>query len=167
MLDVDWSIATCLTQPYDTGLQGLNMGLFDRTTLGLTLQDAIVLVDARAVASFAKALGIVPATDGSVPPSYFTHIDAAADVVRRSRGEPTILERIRCDQRYLLHGEESYELLKPMRSGDRLTIKAHIADFYDSSKGHLEFAVVEQSATDEARGLILRARRVYIHQLPA
>ena len=44
-------------------------------------------------------------------------------------------------------------------------IKARIADFYDSSSGHLEFAVVEQSAFEDVRGLVVQARRTYIHRL--
>ncbi len=140
-------------------------GLFDRTTRGLALPDVTVTVDARAVAFFAETLGMTPTADGAAPPSFFTFVDAQADIVRRQRGEPTILERIRCDQRYLLHGEESYDLSGLIRVGDCLTIKARIADFYDSSSGHLEFAVVEQSAFEDVRGLVVQARRTYIHRL--
>ncbi|MEI4507321.1 MaoC family dehydratase N-terminal domain-containing protein [Sphingopyxis sp. CCNWLW253] len=145
----------------------MNPGLFDRTTRGLSLPDVTLTVDARAVSFFAETLGMPPAPDGSAPPTFFTFVDAAADVARRRRGEPTILERIRCDQNYLLHGEESYDLMDSIRAGDRLTVRARIADFYDSSRGHLEFAVIEQSAVEEARGLLLRARRVYIHRMIA
>ena len=139
--------------------------LFDRTTRGLTLPDVTMMVDAGAVSFFAETLGMAPVADGAAPPSFFTYLDAEADVARRRRGEPTILEHIRCDQRYLLHGEESYDLLQPIRAGDRLTVSARIADFYDSRQGHLEFAVVEQHATDAVRGLLVEARRTYIHRL--
>jgi hypothetical protein len=143
----------------------MRSGLFDRTTRGLDLPDLTVTVDARAVAFFAETLGMAPAPDGTAPPSFFTFVDAQADTVRRQRAEPTILERIRCDQRYLLHGEERYDLPGVIKAGDRLTVKARIADFYDSSSGHLEFAVVEQSAIEAVRGLVVQARRTYIHRL--
>ena len=143
----------------------MNAGIFDRTTRGLTLPDVTMTVDAGAVSFFAETLGMAPVADGTAPPSFFTYIDAEADVARRRRGEPTILEHIRCDHRYLLHGEESYDLLQPIRAGDRLTVSARIADFYDSRRGHLEFAVVEQRATDAVRGLLVEARRTYIHRL--
>lgn len=149
------------------GVNNVNAGRFDRSTRGLTLADVTVTIDARAVAFFAETLGIVSGTDGLAPPSFFTFVDALADIARFRRGEPTILERIGCNQRCLLHGEERYELLGPMRTGDRLTVKTRVADFYDSSKGHLEFAVIEQTATEEARGLLLRARRTYVHRLVA
>lgn len=69
--------------------------LFDRTTRGLTLPDVTMTVDAGAVSFFAETLGMAPVADGAAPPSFFTYIDAETDVVRRRRGEPTILEHIR------------------------------------------------------------------------
>lgn len=143
----------------------MRAGLFDRTTRGLALPDVTVTVDPRAVALFAETLGMLPSPECAALPSFFTFVDAQADTVRRRRGEPTILERIRCDQRYLLHGEERYELPGLIKAGDCLTIKARIADFYDSSGGHLEFAVIEQSAIEDVRGLLVKARRTYIHRL--
>ena len=144
----------------------MTAGLFDRTTLGATLPHVSLTVDTRSVSFFSETLGMAPASDGTAPASFFTFVDALADTIRRQRGEPTILERIGCDQRYLLHGEECYDFVDVIRAGDRLVIKSRIVDFYDSSRGHLEFAVVEQTAFEETRGLLVTARRTYIHRLP-
>lgn len=143
-------------------------GIFDRSSAGHEFPPVEVPVDERAIRLFAETLGMTPPASGEIaaPPTFFTFLDAEADRLRTQRGEPTILEILRADYRFLLHGEESYEYFGAILPGDRVTIRTRIAEFYDKASGALEFARVEQSAEDAKRGFLLRASRLYIHKLP-
>ena len=158
-----------MTQRLETGATLLSAptAIFDRTAAGHVFPPVEIRVDERAIRFFAETLGFPDTAEGAqeAPPTFFTFIDAEADKLRKRRGERTILEVLRADYRYLLHGEESYELVGPILPDDRLVVRSRITDFFDKAGGTLEFARVEQMAEEASRGLLVRAVRLYIHKL--
>lgn len=139
-------------------------GLFNHAAAGQHLPPVALTIDQRAIRDFRAVLGL---DDGeTAPPTFFTFLDAQADLVRQQSGQPTILEHIGCDYRYLLHGEEEYTGLSEMRGGDNIIVHSQIGEFYFSSNQQLEFAQIQHSARSPAGQALIQARRLYIHRLP-
>ena len=77
------------------------------------------------------------------------------------RGRP----RVPMDLKRVLHGEQEYEFLEPIRAGDTLTVKSRIADVYEKPGkrgGTMTFAVTETEYRDAGGRLVARARAVGI-----
>jgi acyl-CoA thioesterase FadM len=66
-----------------------------------------------------------------------------------------IVRALGVDLRRVMHVEQQFEYLGPIRSGDHLTVERRVADIYDRKDGALEFVVVDSSiqrATGECVG---------------
>lgn len=73
--------------------------------------------------------------------------------------------RVPFDLKRVLHGEQEYEFLKPIRAGDVLTAVSRIVDIYEKPGkrgGSMSFAVTETEYTNERGELVARARHITI-----
>jgi acyl dehydratase len=153
--------------------------LFDRSTVGLATVPADVEIERARVRAFAKVLGETDPihfdveaarsrgfADLVAPPSYFVVLDALADEMLARRGQPSAAELIRCDFRYLLHGEERYRYYGVICAGDTVTLTTVISGFDEKKAGLLEFARLTSEASHAARGTLIVRERTLIHQLP-
>lgn len=106
-------------------------------------EDAPVTLDADA----ARAAGY---PDQLAPPTFVTtmQIMTSAQVV----ADP----ELGLDYTRVVHGEQAYEWHRPVHVGDRLTAVPRIADI--SSKGPLEFLVIEAEIRDAAGETVVTAR---------
>lgn len=155
-------------------------GLFDRSTRGLTLEPIPVRIERDRIRFFAQVLGETDPVyhrlevahaaghpDLLAPPSFFVVVEAAADEERQRRGLPIFAELVRCDFRYLLHGDERYFYHGPMYAGDEVELSTTVVDFYDKKGGAMEFVTSESRIVHPLRGVLVRARRTLLHRLPA
>jgi N-terminal half of MaoC dehydratase len=103
------------------------------------------------------------ASPPSPPPTF--PICATAEYVTR-----LIVEQLKLDRRYVVHGEHEYEYFRPLRVGDRLTCRARITQDFVKSRplgGHLRFIITETEMHDAATGeLAVRERATSIQILP-
>jgi len=154
-------------------------GIFDRSTRGLTLKSEAVLVERGRIQFFAQVLGLADPIHFDVdaaraqghpdlvaPASFFTVLDAAVGEARRRSGQPSAAEVVKCDYRYLLHGDETYAYFGPIFAGDEVTITTSIAEFYDKKGGEMEFVTFVSELTHAERGVLVRATRNLLHRLP-
>jgi acyl dehydratase len=77
------------------------------------------------------------------------------------RGRP----RVPMDLKRVLHGEQEYEFLEPIRAGDTLTVKSRIVDVYEKPGkrgGTMSFVVTETTYTNQHGRVAARARAVAI-----
>jgi acyl dehydratase len=155
-------------------------GRFDRSTRGAVLPPVTVTVERGRIAFFAKSLGETDPVhfdveaarragypDVVAPPSFFMAIEAMANEECARRGEATAPERVKCDFRYLLHGDETYSYPGLVFAGDEVTLSTRIVDFYDKKGGDMEFVTIEYSVSHAERGELVRATRNLLHRLPA
>ena len=154
-------------------------GLFDRTAAGHATSSVVVEVERGRIRSFANALGetnsiyldVAAARNAGfpdlvAPPSFFVVLEALANETLLNRGERTAHEVIRCDNRYLLHGEEDYSYRGLVFAGEEVTVRTRVAEFYEKNEGALEFAALESTVDHVARGRLIDAKRVLVHKLP-
>ena len=153
-------------------------GLFDRTTKGVTFAPAKILVERGRITFLAEVLGLTDSTHFDVeaarakgypdllaPPSFYMVIEAAANDEHKRRGNPSILDRIGSDYRYLLHGDERYEYHGPIFAGDEVTHSTTVVDFYDKKGGTMEFATLRSVVEHPTRGVLVSATRSLLHRL--
>ena len=153
-------------------------GIFDRTTKGTRFAPIGVPLERGAIRFFARTLGETdpihfdPAAardkgypDIVAPPSFFVVVEAAVNAERERRGQKPLAALIKCDYRYLLHGDEQYDFCGPMFAGDEVTLTSTIADFYDKKGGAMEFVTIESEITHPVRGTLMRCRRTLLHRL--
>ncbi|MEZ6024317.1 MAG: MaoC family dehydratase N-terminal domain-containing protein [Hyphomonadaceae bacterium] len=100
------------------------------------------------------------------PPTFFMVIEALANEERARKGGVGLLQLLKCDYRYLLHGDERYFYESPIYAGDEVEISAQVLDFYDKKGGAMEFATCESKITHAKRGVLVRATRTLLHRLP-
>lgn len=154
-------------------------GLFDRSVNGASLGPVTVHVERGRIRFFSQVLGErhpihfdVEAARASghpdlvAPPSFFMVVEAAANEDLRRRGQPTAAELVKCDYRYLLHGDERYVYEQPLYAGDEVRFSTSITGFYDKKGGAMEFATFESAIVHPRRGVLIRSRRTLLHRLP-
>jgi len=64
----------------------------------------------------------------------------------------------------LVHGEQEFEYMRPVRAGETLTLTARVADVYEKpgSSGTLDFVVLETEARDTAGQPVFLSRNTLI-----
>ena len=162
----------------DVTVAATQHGLFDRRTKGLTVALVTVRIERGRIQFFAQVLGIddpvhidVSAArakgfpDLVAPPSFFMVIEAAANDELKRTGQPSTLDRIGCDFRYLLHADESYDYLGPVFAGDEVSLTTTVVDFYDRKGGAMEFVTLRSTVAHADRGVLVRATRNLLHRL--
>lgn len=131
--------------------------------IGRELSTGTATVDGEHVAAFAAALGDHnPAYRGpgaTAPPTY----PIAFMTQAMAGGMNTFLE-LGLDFMTLVHGEQEFEYVRPVRVGETLTLTGRIADVYDKpgSSGTLDFVVLETEATDAAGTPVFYSRNTLI-----
>ncbi len=129
--------------------------------IGRVLSTGSATVSADHVAAFAKALG-----DGNreyatmAPPTYPIAFMAQA----MSGGMETFLE-LGLNFMTLVHGEQEFEYVRPLRIGETLSLTGRIADIYEktnSAGATLDFVVLETEGKDAAEKPVFYSRNVLI-----
>ena len=64
----------------------------------------------------------------------------------------------------LVHGEQEFEYLRPVRAGETLALTGRVADIYEKSgsSGTLDFVVLETEARDTEGELVFFSRNTLI-----
>ena len=129
--------------------------------IGRVLSTGSATVSAEHVAGFAAALGDAnPEYATLAPPTY----PIAFMTQAMSGGMETFLE-LGLNFMTLVHGEQEFEYVRPVRIGETLTLTGRIADVYDktsSSGGVLDFVVLETEGADAAGKPVFYSRNVLI-----
>src|SRR5215467_1636382 len=105
-----------------------------RDMIGRILSTGTATVAAEHVAAFARALG-------DLNPRYLDSGGSSGVVA-----PPTYPIAFMT----LVHGEQEFEYLRPVRAGETLTLTGRVADIYEKSgsSGTLDFVVLETEARD-------------------
>ena len=135
--------------------------------IGRVLSSGSATVTAEHVAAFARALGDenpayvdADATGGVVaPPTY----PIAFMIEAMSGGMDTFME-LGLNFMTLVHGEQEFEYVRPIKAGETLTLTGRIADVYEKtgSNGTLDFVILETEARDAAGGQVFFSRNTLI-----
>jgi acyl dehydratase len=135
-----------------------------KNMIGRELSTGSATVDAEHVAAFAKALGDTnPAYLGpdacTAPLTYPIAFMAQA----MAGGMHTFLE-LGLNFMTLVHGEQEFEYLRPIRIGETLTLTGRIGDVYEKtgSSGTLDFVVLETEAKDADGNPVFYSRNTLI-----
>ena len=153
-------------------------GIFDRSAKGRSTPKVWVRADRDRIRFFAKVLGETNPIHFDVeaaraeghmdlvaPASFFAVLQTLANEELERRGEPTANRIARCDQRYLLHGEETYTYHGLIYAGDDLEVVTTIVDFFDKKGGDLEFVTYRIEVAHPERGLLIESKRNLLHRL--
>ena len=115
--------------------------------IGRVLSTGSATVDAEHVAGFAAALGDTnPEYANVAPPTY----PIAFMTQAMSGGMNTFLE-LGLNFMTLVHGEQEFEFVRPVKVGETLELTGRIADIYEktnSAGATLDFVVLETEAKD-------------------
>jgi acyl dehydratase len=129
--------------------------------IGRVLSTGSATVSPEHVAAFAAALGDAnPEYATLAPPTY----PIAFMTQAMSGGMETFLE-LGLNFMTLVHGEQEFEYVRPIRVGETLTLTGRIADVYDktnSSGAVLDFVVMETEGADESGKPVFYSRNVLI-----
>jgi acyl dehydratase len=124
--------------------------LIDSKHVGMKVPAHTVVLTAWQLKWFAKAVG-------ETNPIYFDDAAAKAAGLPGVLAPPTFffcmdmdkehpfdyLEVMGCDLGKMLHGEQSFEYIKPVYAGDTLRFAGEITDIYAKKNGALQFVVKE------------------------
>jgi hypothetical protein len=122
---------------------------------GLTFPDVSFEVSPERVAAFRAVFG----HERGVPPTFLTAAEFARlpDVV----SDP----RLDLDFARVLHGSQGYEYRRPLREGERLTIRARIASI--RQRAGSGFVTIVMDVFDEAGDAVAVCRSTMIERAPA
>lgn len=132
--------------------------------IGRVLSTGTATVAADHVAAFADALGDddprYRGADAVAPPTY-----PIAFMIQAMAGGAAAFAELGLDFATLVHGEQEFEYVRPIRAGETLTLTGRIADVYEkqsSGGGILDFVVLETEATDAGSRPVFWSRNVLI-----
>ena len=132
--------------------------------IGRTLSTGSATVDAAHVAAFARALRDPnPAYQGpaatTAPLTY-----PIAFMTQALAGGSSAFEELGLNFMTLIHGEQEFEYVRPVRLGERLTLTGRVSDIYEKtgSSGTLDFVVLETEATDAEGKPVFFSRNILI-----
>jgi acyl dehydratase len=133
----------------------------------------VVTVERGKIKEFARALGDTnPAYlddrvgqasewgDIVAPPTFMTTFRDGAD-----SGE--FLRELRTDISRLLHGEQEFEVFRPIRPGETFVCRSKVLDVYEKTgrSGPLGFVVRETSVTDQTNEIVAFVRHITVVRL--
>ena len=113
----------------------------DRALIGYALPAFEVLASAERIAQFARAIGSSDPAPAVAPPTFMKAIEGENNSSRR------ILDALGVDLKRVLHAEQQFDYLAPIRSGDRLRVQRTVTDLYERKSGAMEFIVIESTVT--------------------
>jgi acyl dehydratase len=140
--------------------------------IGRVLSTGSATVSAEHVAAFARALGdenplyVDPEAarrgpfGGIVaPPTY-----PIAFMIEALSGGASAFEELGLNFMTLVHGEQEFEYVRPVRAGETLTLTGRISDVYEKrgSSGVMDFVVMETEATDGSGKRVFFSRNTLI-----
>jgi acyl dehydratase len=140
--------------------------------IGRPLSTGSATMTAEHVAAFARALGDTnplysdpeaarrgPFGQIVAPPTY----PIAFMTEAMAGGMETFLE-LGLNFMTLVHGEQEFEYVRPIKAGETLTLSGRIADIYEKtgSSGTLDFVVLETEARDAAGEPVFCSRNILI-----
>jgi len=131
--------------------------------IGRPLSTGSATLTAEHMAAFADALGDknprYRGPNAIAPPTY----PIAFMTQAMSGGMETFLA-LGLNFMTLVHGEQEFEYVRPVKAGETLTLKGRIADVYEKvgSSGTLDFVVLETEAADAAGKPVFYSRNILI-----
>lgn len=132
----------------------------DRRHLGYALPPFTVEVTPARIALFRKAIGADAGAPDVAPPTFMKAVEGEQNSSRR------ILEALGVDLKRVLHAEQQFDYLGPIRAGDALTVQRTVTDLYDKKNGAMDFIVIESTVSHAERGLLGRSRQVVLVRNP-
>lgn len=133
----------------------------DRALIGYALPAFDFVASAEHLAQFARAIGMSTVPDVA-PPTYMKAVEGQNNSSRR------ILDALAVDLKRVLHAEQQFDYLAPIRTGDVLRVQRKVTDVYERKNGQMEFIVIESSVTRVADGeLAGRSRQIVLVRHPA
>ena len=138
-----------------------------RDMIGRVLTTGTATVAAEHVAAFAQALGdlnpryLDPGGSAGIvaPPTY-----PIAFMTQAMAGGMDTFQELGLNFMTLVHGEQEFEYLRPVRAGETLTLTGRVADIYEKtgSSGTLDFVVLETEARDAGGAPVFFSRNTLI-----
>ena len=143
-----------------------------RDMIGRVLSTGTATVAAEHIGAFARALGDLnpryldlqevgggPCGAIVAPPTY-----PIAFMTQAMAGGMDAFLELGLDFMTLVHGEQEFEYLRPVRAGETLALTGRVADIYEKtgSSGVLDFVVLETEARDSEGQLVFFSRNTLI-----
>lgn len=154
-------------------------GIFDRAARGRSIEPITVQIERGRIRFFSQVLKesdpihfdldaarTAGHPDLVAPPSFFMVVEALANEELKRLGRHSAVDIVKCDFRYLLHGDERYFYRAPIYAGEEVEFATKVVDFYDKKGGAMEFVTLESTITNSRRGLLVRSQRNLLHRLP-
>lgn len=128
----------------------------DRRFLGYALLPFTVTATPERIARFDRAIGLPGGPGGIAPPTFMKAIEGEDNSSRR------ILDALGVDLMRVLHVEQQFDYLRPIRGGDQLQVRRSVVDLYDRKGGAMDFIVIESVISHVDGMLAGRSRQVIL-----
>jgi hypothetical protein len=136
------------------------MAEVDRSLIGVWGPEGKMHVELGKVREFARAVKDGnPAYPGVAPPTFLMTIAHWTGDLGQTRSA------VKLDYRRLLHGEQEFEYLKPIRPGDVLTFRSRVKDVFEKQGkrgGKMLFIVGETEFKDQRGEVVAYTRNTAI-----
>ncbi len=132
----------------------------DRRFLGYALPQLTVTASRERVDRFAHAIGLDGESNEVAPPTFMKALEGEDNSSRR------ILEGMGVELSRVLHVEQQFDYVAPIRVGDVLRVERTVTDIYGKRNGAMEFIVIESALSRDDGTPVGRSRQVILVRNP-
>lgn len=139
--------------------------MVDRSAIGKRFDPVIATVEPGRLRFFLDTIGetnVAFREDGNVPPTYLFCLE-----MMDAPNPFAFLKELDIDLGRVLHGEQSFAYLAPVKVGDRLTYHSTVEDVFDKKGGALTFVVQTTDVTNQDAVTVATMRRSIVVRNPA
>ncbi|PAJ73568.1 acyl dehydratase [Pseudoalteromonas sp. NBT06-2] len=147
--------------------------MLDRSKVGHEFDSFNVDIEKGKLKFFAKAIGetnLVYSSESAARDAGYKTIPAAPTIpfILDMEGPELlpVLNLLDMDISRLLHGNQDFEYLGMIYSGDNITVTSKIKDMFDKKSGALEFIVLENTYTNQNSDLVAKATNTLVYRNP-
>ena len=138
----------------------------DRRHIGLALPVFTVEVTAERLTAFARAIGeTAPRFAAEIAPPTFLKV-----IEGENNSSRAILVALGVQLKHVLHAEQEFHYVSPVRIGDLIGVERRVVDIYDKRNGAMEFIVIESVMTvmnGAVQTVAGRSRQIVLVRNPA
>ena len=131
--------------------------MVSREFIGHRLPTTHATVEPGRLKAFRRTIGSADVSDPTTPLTYLFALE-----MLEAENPLAFVQDLGIDMGSVLHSEQAFEYLRPVRAGDRLVMEGQVSDIFEKKGGALSFVVQDVRVTRDDGQHVANLRRTLV-----